>query len=108
MTDNGDIRDDTLRLVLSADQEQWLAARLRQSRAFVAAMLAVLAVCLGGAALMFSGRELTDPVLRPLDGLVLIPIPVALLFLLRHLYLLRKYRGYLADHRSFLAKYNRL
>lgn len=34
-------------------------------------------------------------------------IVVSALTLLRHLFLLRKYRGYLADHQAFLAKYNR-
>ncbi|MHA1599071.1 MAG: hypothetical protein ACTSV1_10140 [Alphaproteobacteria bacterium] len=37
-----------------------------------------------------------------------IVILVSFLFLLRNLFLLRRYKGYLTDHRAFLKKYHRL
>lgn len=108
MSDEENIKDETLRLVLSTDQGQWLRKRIHGSRLVVWAMLNVVVFFLGGATYLYSGPQPPDQSLTIVDGLIIIPIPFAFLTLLRHLYLLRKYKKYLADHQAFLAKYNRL
>ncbi len=38
--------DETLRLILAADQEQWLLKRIRESKSYIVAMSALLVLCL--------------------------------------------------------------
>lgn len=44
MNDEHSPSDDTLRLILAADQEEWLVGRINESRAFIWAMSIVLVV----------------------------------------------------------------
>ena len=144
-------KDETLRLVMAADQEQWLRQKIRESRIVVRAMAIVLVLSTVWAATDFSTafaqydkvdcyilspdapdfQELRDQFIA--EGLkpcppgeaagkgidwtdirvVVATLSVLLMLastltLLRHLFLLRRYTGYLTDHRAFLEKYNRL
>ncbi len=74
-------KDENLRLILSTDQDQWLSERIKDWRRFAWAMVT-------------------------LSSFVLILL--TFLGLLRGLFQLRMYKGYLVDHRAFLKKYNRL
>ncbi len=145
-------KDETLRLVLSADQDQWLQSKINESRVFIWAMLILLGASVSwvsGVVWVFEkpqecftlvGNGSDHQVLREnflAQGLVecvsevsgqeamgadfdlsdktglftllaIIGILVSSLVLVRHIFQLKKFKGYQKDHQAFLAKYNRL
>lgn len=147
--------DDVLRLILAADQEDWLLGRINESRGWIWAMSFLLVVSLAWGTTHYKdafayfdepkcfvligepadNQQMRDMLLA--QGLTPCPqegseqdlkekeigwrdvqamatfaawlmVLASTLTLFRHIYQLRKFKGYLEDHRAFLAKYNRL
>ena len=142
--------DENLRLIMSADQEQWLGKQINEARKIIRAMVIILLAASLWAAMDFVDafaqynkagcyilatdapdyQELRDQFAAeglkpcPPEGagqkgidwtdirilaatFSVILMLVSVLTILRHLFLLRRYKGYLTDHQAFLKKYNR-
>lgn len=145
-------KDETLRLILAKDQEQWIRQKLRESRQVIWLALVVLVASILWASIFYDegfdyfnrpkcfilvgegadhallrkeflaeglkpcppmGAEIAEPEMsmEKIKAWVtfssLILILISTLTLIRHLYLLIKFKGYLSDHLAFMAKYNR-
>lgn len=147
--------DDTLRLILAADQEEWLNQRINESKGFIGIMLLLLVISVIWAAINYkdafayydgpdcyvlTGEASNNPEIhKEFQAMGMVPcqendaakeskqseigwkdmqailtfaslllILVSTLTLFRHIFQFRKFKGYLVDHRLFLAKYHRL
>jgi hypothetical protein len=98
-------KDENLRLILSnvTDLDRALRHDIRMSLGFVRVMAVALAAGIAWMAAGFPGVSSRPAAV----AVALVLIVASSAGLLRHLLRLRRYKGYLKDHRVFLKKYNR-
>ncbi len=58
MAEEQHITDENLRLVLSTDQEEWLAGKINESRSYIRAMVVFIVLCTAWVSADFSGAFL--------------------------------------------------